>query len=232
MKLSRRGIFFILLFFYGTLLAAPEFPLLTGGRVVDQAGVLSASTRTRLESILKSHEDSSSNQVIVVTLRSLQGYEISDFGYLLGRHWQIGQAGRNNGVLLIIAPQEKKVRIEVGYGLEGSLTDALSNNIIQTQILPKFRQGDYNGGALAGVRAIIKVIEGTYKPIIKKESPMGLFMMILLIWLVFYLMSRHSERIYNNHPGRYGSRQYPGGGGFGGGFSGGGFGGGGASGGW
>jgi len=228
MKLSRTGIFLSLLFFSEILFAAPKFPELFG-RVVDQAKVLSASTRSQLKSMLKAHEKASSNQIIVVTLKSLQGYDISDLGYQLGRHWGIGQEERNNGVLLIIAQEERKVRIEVGYGLEGNLTDALSHNIIQTQILPKFRQGGYNSGAVAGVEAIIKAIDGTYEPIVREESPMGPLMMFLLIWVVFYLMTRHSERVYNNHPGRYGSRRSRSGG-FGGG--GGGFGGGGASGGW
>ena len=228
MKPSRSGVFLFLLFFSEMLLAVPKFPELSG-RVVDQAKVLSAGARSQLESTLKSHESSSSNQIVVVTLKSLQGYDISDLGYQLARHWEIGQKGRNNGVLLIIAPEERKVRIEVGYGLEGNLTDALSHNIIQTQILPKFRQGGYDSGAEAGVEAIIQAIDGTYEPIVREESPMGPLMMFLLIWVVFYLMTRHSERVYNNHPGRYGSRRGRSGrsGGFGGGFGGGGFGGGG-----
>ena len=91
----------------------------------------------------------------MVTLPSLQGYDIEDYGYQLGRAWGIGQKGKNNGALLIIAPTEKKVRIEVGYGLEPVLTDALSSLIIQREILPRFREGDYAGGTTAGVDALI-----------------------------------------------------------------------------
>lgn len=143
--------------------AAPQFPELTG-RVVDQAGVLSAQTINKITAMLQRHEEATSNQVVVVTLKSLQGYEISDYGYQLGRFWKIGQEGRDNGVLLIVAPNERKVRIEVGYGLEGSLTDALSKNIIETVITPRFKQGDMEGGIREGTRAILAAIEGTYTP--------------------------------------------------------------------
>ena len=225
MNQSRSGLFLFLLFFSGILLATPKFPQLSG-RVVDQAKILSTATEASLESTLKAHENANSNQVVVVTLKSLQGYEIRDYSNRLARHWQIGSAKHDNGVLLVIAPEERKVNIEVGYGLEGNLTDVLSHNIIQTQILPRFRQGGYDSGAVAGVEAIIQAIDGSYEPIIKEQSPLGPVMMFLLIWVVFYLMTRHSERVYNNHPGRYGSRRSRSGG-FGGGFGGGGFGGGG-----
>jgi uncharacterized protein len=145
-------------------LAAPAFPELSG-RVVDEAGLLDAATRAELTRLLAEHEQATSNQVVVVTLASLQGYSIEDYGYQLGRQWGIGQAGRDNGALLIVAPAERKVRIEVGYGLEGTLTDALSSNIIQTIILPRFRQDDYRGGVVEGTRAILRVIEGTYEPL-------------------------------------------------------------------
>ena len=92
----------------------------------------------------------------MVTLPSLQGYEISDYGYQLGRAWGIGQKGLNNGALLIVAPTERRVRVEVGYGLEPILTDAFSEVVIATQITPRFKQGDYDGGVTAGVDALIQ----------------------------------------------------------------------------
>ena len=110
--------------------AAPKFPALTG-RVVDDAHVLTDQTKGDLDQKLAALEAKTSRQLVVVTLPSLQGYEISDYGYQLGRAWGIGQAKLNNGVLFIIAPNEHKVRIEVGYGLEPVLTDALSEVIIQ-----------------------------------------------------------------------------------------------------
>lgn len=142
--------------------AAPQFPALTG-RVVDEAGLLSPQTKQTLVQLLAGHEQAAGNQVVVVTLKSLQGYPIEDYGYQLGRHWGIGQKQTNNGVLLIVAPQERKVRIEVGYGLEGVLTDAISSQIINNTILPAFKQGDYDKGILDGTRSIIAVLGGQYQ---------------------------------------------------------------------
>ena len=141
------------------LASEPKFPPLTG-RVVDDAGVLSASTQSELTDMLAAHERATGEQVVVVTLPSLQGYTIEDFGYQLGRHWGIGQKAKNNGVLLIVAPKEHKVRIEVGYGLEGTLTDATSRTIIENYILPSFKRGDFNAGVLAGTTSILKVLGG------------------------------------------------------------------------
>ena len=149
--------------------AEPVFPALTG-RVVDQASLLSTDQRDYLTSLLKKHEDETSNQMVVVTLKSLQGYSIEEFGYQLGRHWGIGQKQRNNGVLLIVAPNERKVRIEVGYGLEGVLTDYLANDIIQNKILPHFRDKQYPHGIEAGTMAIIQTLQGSYTPLAKTDS--------------------------------------------------------------
>src|SRR3954471_8777721 len=135
--------------------AAPKFPALTG-RVVDDAHILSDATKADLDQKLAGLEQKTSRQLVVVTIPSLQGYEISDYGYQLGRAWGIGQAKLNNGLLLIVAPTEHKVRIEVGYGLEPIVTDAFSSVVIQTQILPRFRAGDFNGGVSAGVDALIQ----------------------------------------------------------------------------
>ena len=136
-------------------LGAPKFPALTG-RVVDDANILSDATKEDLNGKLAALEQKTSRQLVVVTIPSLGGYEISDYGYQLGRAWGIGQAKLNNGILLIVAPTEHKVRVEVGYGLEPIVTDALSEVIIQTQILPKFRAGDFNGGVEAGADALIQ----------------------------------------------------------------------------
>jgi len=135
--------------------AAPKFPALTG-RVVDDANILSSDTKAQLTDKLASLESKTSRQLVVVTIPSLEGYEISDYGYQLGRAWGIGQAKLNNGILFIVAPKEHKTRIEVGYGLEPIVTDAFSSVIIQTQVLPKFRQGDFNGGVQAGADALIQ----------------------------------------------------------------------------
>src|SRR3546814_11267487 len=123
--------------------------------------------------LLASHEQATSNQLVVVTLPSLQGTAIDDFGYQLGRHWGIGQQGRDNGALLIVAPSERAVRIEVGYGLEGDLPDATAHAIIANEILPAFRQGDYPGGIAAGVDAIILAIAGAYQPLARRARGGG-----------------------------------------------------------
>jgi len=131
----------------------PSFPALTG-RVVDQARLLSPAREAELTETLAALERDTTNQVVVVTVNSLEGREIEDYGYQLGRAWGIGQKEGNNGALLIVAPEERKVRIEVGYGLEPVLTDALSALIIQNQILPSFRTGGYEDGITQGVAAI------------------------------------------------------------------------------
>src|SRR3972149_4223754 len=128
----------MLIFVASSALAAPSFPKLTG-RVVDQAQILSPQAEAALTQKLEALETQTGRQFVVVTLRDLQGYEIADYGYQLGRAWGIGDKERDDGALLIVAPSERKVRIEVGYGLEGVLTDALSNVILQERVLPKFR---------------------------------------------------------------------------------------------
>jgi uncharacterized protein len=143
-------------------LAAPPFPALTS-RVVDEAGILSSQVEAELSAQLAAHEQSTTNQIVVVTLPSLQGYDIADFANQLFRHWGLGQKGRNNGVLLIVVPNERKLRIEVGYGLEGALTDAESHSIIERAIKPAFRQGNYEQGIRAGVGAVLAAIEGEYQ---------------------------------------------------------------------
>lgn len=151
-----------LAFVSAAALAAPPFPVLTG-RVVDEAGILSPQVETEISAQLAAHEQSTTNQIVVVTLQSLQGYDVADYANQLFRHWGLGQKGRNNGVLLIVVPNERKLRIEVGYGLEGTLTDAESHTIIERVIKPAFRQGNYEQGIRAGVGAILAAIEGEYQ---------------------------------------------------------------------
>lgn len=225
--------------------AAPEFPKLTG-RVVDAAGMLSVEQRQRLDSQLEAHENASSNQLVVVTVPDLGGYDIESYGYQLGRHWGIGQKQENNGVLLIVAQQERKVRIEVGYGLEGTLTDALSANIIHGVILPYFKRGQFAGGIEQGATAIIEVLGGQYEmrernSERRSDSSDWLLLIFILIILGFNVLpmifpTPHSSGGRSASRGGFGGGfGGGGGGGFGGGGfggGGGGFGGGGASGGW
>lgn len=143
--------------------AEPTLPALAG-RVVDGAGILSSRVERELTDLLAAHERETSNQVVIATLASLQGYEIEDFAVRLFRAWKLGQQDRNNGVLLVVAPNERRVRVEVGYGLEGALPDATAHAIIQTEILPRFRAGDMEDGVARGTRAILGALAGTYKP--------------------------------------------------------------------
>lgn len=215
--------------------AEVTFPALSG-RVVDEANLLDAHTRAQLTQMLEAHEQATGEQVVVVTLPDLQDLPIEEYGYQLGRHWGIGQKGKDNGALLIVAPQQRKVRIEVGYGLEGLLTDAQSSVIINRIILPAFKRGEMSQGIVQGSAAILQVLGGN--PLAQpsrarsaegeNEPPslwaIGLF--ILLVVVVLYLQGL----------GGGGRRGGPGGG-FGGGFGGlggggrggGGFGGGGGS---
>src|SRR5713226_5175667 len=133
------------------------FPRL-GARVVDEANLLDAAARADLEAKLAALEEKTSDQLVVVTVRSLGGRAIEDYGYRLGRSWGIGQKDKNNGVLLIVAPNERKVRIEVGYGLEGALPDAISRLIIENGITPRFRANDFPGGITRGVDDVISVL--------------------------------------------------------------------------
>ena len=135
------------------------FPTLSG-RVVDEAGLLDPAARAALTDSLASLEAKTTDQLVVVTLKSLPGTSLEDYGYQLGRRWQVGQKDKNNGVLLIVAASEREVRIEVGYGLEGELTDALTKYIIETSILPRFKAGDLPGGIKIGVAQIAQVLGG------------------------------------------------------------------------
>lgn len=144
-----------LLLWAAVAVAAPTFPNLTG-RVVDDANILSPQTKAALTTKLEALEAKTSRQLVIVTVPSLQGYEIEDYGYQLGRSWGIGEKGRDTGALMIVAPKERRVRIEVGYGLEGVVTDALSTVILQDRVLPRFRTGDYEGGVVGGADALIE----------------------------------------------------------------------------
>lgn len=229
--------------------AAPTFPSLTG-RVVDDAGLLSEADKQALTAQLKALEEKSTDQLVVVTLPSLQGYTIEDFGYQLGRHWGIGTAALDNGVLLIVAPNERKVRIEVGYGLEPILTDALAKIIIENAILPRFRAGDYPGGIKDGVRDIALVLTGDSAEVEARararpdaDEPAIDWFTVLFYIAIFLLIVylTHSGVVGVPTTGRRGGSTWSSGsgggwssGGSGGGFSGGGggFGGGGSSGSW
>lgn len=243
MKRLKLSVVFILLL-TASAFAALNFPALTG-RVVDEAHVLSPATVQSLDQTLAGYEKATTNQLVVVTVKSLQGVPIEQYGYQLGRSWGIGQKGKNNGVILLVAPKERKVRIEVGYGLEGDLTDARCSEIIQSIILPAFRAGKMEQGITDGVQAIIgnqpvnQVSNG-----VPDMGKIGLGNIIFLIILALLFLGKiillFSPRFFLRHPflsTMFLMSNTGGGSSFGGGsggFSGGGgsFGGGGSSGGW
>jgi len=226
--------------------AAPKFPPLTG-RVVDDANVLSPQAEAKLTTELADLEARTTRQLVVATVPDLQGYEIEDYGYQLLRTWGIGQKGDNNGVILLVAPKERAVRVEVGYGLEPVLTDALSSVILQERVLPRFKAGDMEGGIVSGAEALIqqltlpddqakaRVAQAVAKP--KAQGDGFGIPTIIFILVVFFILSRLTGRrrgcLWWLLPiltsGRGGGGGGFGGGGFGGG--GGGFSGGGGSGG-
>jgi uncharacterized protein len=183
-----------LLFCMVAAFAEPKFPPLTG-RVVDDAHLLTPQDKAAIEAELKALDAKSSDQLVVYTTNSLQGYPIEDFGYQLGRAWGIGQKGTNNGVILIVAPADRKVRIEVGRGLEPQLTDLLSTQIIQNRILPEFRRGQFSAGIKNGVQDIKDVLLGdaeevkrraAARPIqVRKPDDWGAVIPILFLFAIF-----------------------------------------------
>ncbi|WP_312167092.1 TPM domain-containing protein [Phenylobacterium sp.] len=242
----------LFLFVGAAVAAAPKFPPLTG-RVVDNANVLSPQVEAELTAELADLEAQSGRQLVVATLPDLQGYEIEDYGYQLLRTWGIGDKDRDDGVILIVAPSERKVRIEVGYGLEPVLTDALSSLIINQQIIPAFKEGKLEEGVVDGTRAIVRqlalpedearAVAAQARQSPQNEGEIGIGT-IVVIFIIFWLLSgvfggRRRSGLWwlplilgSGGGGGGGRRSGWGGGGFGGGgFGGGGFSGGGGSGG-
>jgi len=130
------------------------------GRVVDQAEVLSTPARKRVANMLQAHERATGNQIAVLTINSIRGESIEDFSVRVFESWKLGSREQNNGVLIVVAPQERRIRIEVGYGLEGTLTDILAERIIRNLMTPRFREGNYDVGVEAGATAVIQILEG------------------------------------------------------------------------
>jgi uncharacterized protein len=216
--------------------ADPAFPALTG-RVVDAANLLPPDARRRIEAKLKAYEDKTSDQVVVATVPSLGELSIEDYANKLFRTWGIGQKDKNNGALLLIAPKERKLRIETGYGAEGALTDAASSTILNTVIAPKFRHGDFAGGIEAGVDEMLAILgsdaaesgrQGTAKASTQDDILSDILPLIILMLVLFFLFrSRVGPDAARYHRTRNGAWLVTSGGGFGGGvFGGGGFGGG------
>ena len=238
----------LLILALGTAAPAQDFPALTG-RVVDQADIIPPDEEREIEALLEVHEQKTTNQMVVATIASLEGRPVEDYGVELGRAWGIGQEGKDNGVILIVAPNEREVRYEVGYGLEGELTDAIARVIIEGSILPRFRAGDFPGGIRRGVEDAIAVLEGNAAAFaeraqerVSEEDALGsaisvlVFIIFMFVFLSIFGGGRRRRYWGPMVIGGLGGSSFGGGsfGGRSGGFSGGGgsFGGGGASGRW
>ncbi len=243
---------FLYLFLAATLLFSPAFalevPERPEGRVTDQTGTLSGSEIQTLGRKLASFEEETTNQIAVLLIPSLQEDSLEDYSIRLAEKWKIGQKGRNNGVILLIVKNDRKIRVEVGYGLEGALSDALAGSIIRNEIAPQFKAGRVYQGIDAGVAAIMAATKGEYKAARGKGKGAGASWWDLLPFILFFgfflVMFAMTVKGRKRHYHSGGSSGWTGGGGFfgggsswgdsGGGFSGGGgdFGGGGSSGEW
>jgi uncharacterized protein len=245
----------------GFIVQGQNFPQKEKKLVYDVAGVLSSAEAAELETKLRYYNDSTSTQISIVTIPSLDGYEVADYANRLAREWGIGQQGQNNGLLLLAAIKEHKIRIEVGYGLEGTITDAISKRIIEEALKPNFKSGNYYQGFDQAIDKVVLALRGEFKAKKHKKGgdfPIGAAIVIILfiVLFVFFTIGKQANSLSkknnipfwlawtllnsmtNNH-GRW--KDFSGGGGsFGGGgsgpdfggFGGGDFGGGGASGDW
>ena len=240
---------FAILFICNGLFAQDNIPKLDRF-ATDLSGTLSAGELNDLNYRLKTYQDSTSNQLVVVIIKSLDGNAIDDIAYQIGRQNKVGTKENKNGIVLLVSKEDKKIRIEVGYGLEGALTDAVSSSIIRNSIAPEFRRGNYYAGISSGINDIQKAVAGEYKVKSKNSSPKSLvgiavFLLFVVVMIINFFRRIGGGIVYRSGGGFRGGGFWGGGfGGFGGGgssdgggfggFSGGGgdFGGGGSSGGW
>lgn len=220
--------------------AALEVPKLSG-YVNDLADLITPGTELKIERFLQGFESSDSTQLVILTINSLQGEVLEDYSLRVVESWKIGQKDKDNGALLLISKEDRQMRIEVGYGLEGTLTDLLAGRIIDNEIKPRFQAGDFDGGVIAGVTSMAEAVRGEYQGSgstagKKKRNPLGALALLLFLGPGLMLLRGGGGRGGRHRRGGFwigglgGGGGGFGGGGFGGG--GGGFGGGGSSGRW
>jgi uncharacterized protein len=259
---SRRAAFivvcliFLSSYFSFAFAATPEPPAVPSDYVVDLAGIIDDAAEARLNGYLRELEQKTTDQMVILTVRSLDGEPIEEFSLKMAEKWKLGRKGKDNGLLMVVALKDRRYRFEVGYGLEGVMPDSLAGSIGRSYLVPYFRKGDYSGGIIAATLAVINTIatregvEITDMP--RVERPYGgkayrigtgqgivlfLFLIIAAIFLIKHPGLCLALFLTSGGRGRggwYGGGGF-GGGGFGGGFGGGGgggFGGGGASGDW
>ena len=213
------GMTMLLVFLCFSLVApafAQTFPTLSG-RVVDQANLLRPEQELDISSKSAALEAQTGRQLVVATVNSLEGRPIEDYGYRLGRHWKIGDEKRDDGVILLVAPNEKKVRIETGYGARVFLTDAVSSIIIREAILPRFKAGDFGGGITAGTDAIVKQMSLSPAEATKRAAEAGqreqaragqgggwipvIFWMMVILFVIMSMARRAAGRRYRRRRG-------------------------------
>jgi uncharacterized protein len=207
---------FLLQFVPLSSLMAIEIPALSG-RVNDYGAMISAPVKAELETKLQQFERAESTQIVILTIPSLKGEPVENFSIRVAEAWKIGHKGSDNGVLLIVSRDDHKVRIEVGYGLEGRLTDLLAGRIVRDEIAPAFKLNQFDEGFTKGVSSIIAAVHGEYKAKPQQNDKKPSFPLLFIIFFFIYLFSQ----IFRGHRGGPMAS-----GGFGGGFFGGGFGGG------
>jgi uncharacterized protein len=192
---------FLLIFFLWCLPFSAyglEIPKLQG-YVNDYAGMISPSAKLKIEEGLRAFEQSDSTQIVILTIPSLEGEDIEKFGIKVGDAWKIGQKGKDNGAILIVSKQERKIRVEVGYGLEGKLTDLMSGRIIDGVIKPRFKEGDFDGGFIVGVSSMIDATRGEFKaerrPVRQRQKGVPPFLTIFLFFGIFTLVLGSLSRV-------------------------------------
>ncbi len=182
----------IIFFLVGFLLLAPpvalalEIPPNPSARVNDYAGVLAEPVKADLENRLAAFESETSNQIVVAIFNSLEGGSLEDFSIRLAEKWKIGQKGKDNGVILLIFMQDRQVRIEVGYGLEGALPDVTADRIIRNEIVPAFRAGEAEKGISAATNAIMQALKGEYQSPESKADPLEKYSPLIFVALILY----------------------------------------------
>lgn len=252
--------FFVLLFLCSCTLSYAQFSIPEKPKKKEQTSVfdyiqlLSVSQKRALEQKLIGYADSSSTQIVIAIIANTEGEDINYLGAQWGQKWGIGQDNKDNGILILLAKEDRKIAINTGYGIESSLTDALAKRIIENTIIPHFKTGDYYSGLNNGTEVVFKVLNGEFKEeraFSDSPIPIGSILPFIIFFVILIILSRGNKRngggkgggkrsginlwdiiiLSNMGRGGFGGGSSSGGG-FGGGFGGGGFGGGGASGGW
>jgi uncharacterized protein len=201
MAIKLNPMFKKIIVFVGLLLCtwtvfAQDFPPKSNTIVTDYTNTLSADDKQKLESKLVAFNDSSSTQIAVVIMKSIGDYDVNEYAAALGRKWGVGQKGKNNGVMVLVAVDDRKMSIQTGYGEEGALPDIITQQIRVNDINPRFKEGDYYGGLNAGIDDIIKYTKGEYKADKKPKhkdsgsSPIGFFIIIIIVILIVVFRNR------------------------------------------